>query len=651
MTTKSKKPLELSSIMPPLSETKKKVDIREKQLFEALDQNGQQIVLKSDLIEHLRQAGLEIEDQRLSEFYAAINQAGENLDLETFSKAIRPNILLIERALQGQLVVPDFQGFAELLSTLFNEVKGINAGAVATYIPQLARVNPEYFAFSVCTIDGQRYEIGDSDVDFCVQSCSKPLTYCLALEEHGEEVVHRYIGREPSGVSFNELKLNKDNRPHNPMINAGAIMSCALINPGQQSSDRFDYVISQWKKACGGEKVGFSNAVYLSERKTADRNFALGYLMRENQAFPPDVDLVETLEFYFQCCSIEVNARKMATIAATLANGGVCPLSGERVFQPQTVQHCLSLMSSCGMYDFSGEFAFTIGLPAKSGVSGALMVVVPNVCGFCVWSPRLDEIGNSVRGVALCQALVKHFKLHNFDHLSGLYSKIDPRIQPLEAKAKAVNELIWAASKGDLGALHRQLVDQKDLNLADYDDRTPLHLAAAEGQYDVVEYLLDKGWHANQKDRWGGTALNDALANGHEEIASLLKSKKGKLGDFISPSIDFVEKIHSREDSLKIGVTIWAAFTGNLFVLRQLKARGINLNDGDYDARTPLHLAAAQGQLQVIKYLLAQKVEVNPRDRWGFTPLDDAIRSNRLDVIAYLQQNGGLESTALSKSL
>ena len=155
-----------------------------------------------------------------------------------------------------------------------------------------------------------------------------------------------------------------------------AIMTASLIRPQEDIADRFDLVAATWERLCGGRRPGFTNAVYLSERQTADRNFALGYSMRESGAFRPGTDLLTALEFYFQSCSIEVDAEMLATAAASMANAGVCPLTEDPVFAPGTVQSCLSLMSSCGMYDFSGEFALTIGLPAKSGVSGAVLLVV-----------------------------------------------------------------------------------------------------------------------------------------------------------------------------------------------------------------------------------------------------------------------------------
>ena len=186
---------------------------------------------------------------------------------------------------------------------MYARVRADNGGAVADYIPQLKRVDPEKFGIAVCTVDGQRFSTGDTSDLFCVQSVCKPINYSLALEEHGVAAVHRHVGREPSGRGFNELSLTDDGLPHNPMINSGAIMSCSLLRSRDELADRFDHVAATWRRLSGSARVGFNNSVYLSERRTADRNFALGYFMREQGAFPDGTDLVETLEFYFQCCS------------------------------------------------------------------------------------------------------------------------------------------------------------------------------------------------------------------------------------------------------------------------------------------------------------------------------------------------------------
>ncbi len=615
------------------------VDERELRLFRALDLTGRGHVRTDELVGAMRRTGLSTADFRLRGLDEALRDHGPTLDLAAFQSVVRPAIQLVEHALQGQLVLPEFGRFTEQVDGLFDEVLADRRGEVASYIPQLARVPPDQFGLALCTIDGQRHERGDASVDFCLQSTCKPVNYCLALEEHGEDYVHRFVGREPSGVSFNELKLAEDNRPHNPMINAGAIMSCSLVRPGQDMADRFDYVVDRWRALAGGRKPRYNNAVYLSERATADRNFALGYFMREKGAFPPGTELVETLEFYFQCCAIEFDCRDMAVVAATLANGGVCPVSGQRVLRPRTVQNCLSLMYSCGMYDFSGEFAFAVGLPAKSGVAGALLVVVPNVMGFCVWSPRLDQHGNSVRGVQLCQKLVRSFNFHNYDNLTGLTDKVDPRVDPIEARSKLVQEIVWASSKGDLGALARHAVRGDDLEIADYDARTPLHLAAAEGQAGVVTWLLEHGVQPNPRDRWGGTPLDDASEAGHDSVVAILEERGGVRSD-ARESREDVEGYTMHPTSFEASEhaqLIWAAALGDVDALRRLVARGTHLDVADYDLRTPLHLAAAEGHREIVAILLAQGVNPWPRDRWGRTPADDARLGGHHDVVEILE--------------
>jgi glutaminase len=501
------------------------VDERELNLFLSLDVDGDGSITREAFLDVLASLGLREDDHRLVECVRRLQQYGlrQPLDFAAFVEVVRPNILLIERALQGQLAIPDFRSFCRDIDSMFDLARERRDGDVARYIPQLSRVNPEQFGLALCTVDGQRYSLGESDVDFCVQSCCKPLNYAIALEEHGDAYVHQFVGREPSGRSFNELTLDHDGKPHNPMVNSGAIMCCALIDRDAAPADRFDYVLGRWKAAAGGMKAGFSNATYLSERQSGDRNFAIGYYMQEKRAFPEGTDLLATLEFYFQCCSIESTCDKMSVVAATLANGGVCPITGEQIFSTQTVEHTLSLMSSCGMYDFSGEFAFSVGLPAKSGVAGAIMVVVPNVMGFCTWSPRLDRLGNSVRGVDFCKQLVNRFNFHIFENISGLSDKKDPRISRIRAFSDDITAMIWAASKGDLTAVRQFAARRVPINAADYDGRSPLHLAASEGHAHVVKWLLRHGADALVTDRWGGTPLDDARRGNHDEVVAMIE--------------------------------------------------------------------------------------------------------------------------------
>ena len=184
-------------------------------------------------------------------------------------------------------------------------------------------------------------------------------------------------------------------------------MSCALtlqlIQPTNNLAEKYDFLFKRLHRMAGYEFLGFNNSVFLSERETADRNFAMGYFMKENNSFPPNTDLRQTLDLYFQSCSLEVNTETMAVMGATLANGGTCPTTGEKILKSYDVRDVLSLMYSCGMYNYSGEFAFKVGLPAKSGVSGCVLLVVPNVMSVALWSPPLDSLGNSVRGIQFCK--------------------------------------------------------------------------------------------------------------------------------------------------------------------------------------------------------------------------------------------------------
>ncbi len=490
------------------------------ELFQSRMTNG--YIRREDIRQELANSGILRDDPRVKLLYHALDLCEERISEESFHELVAYAPTLIEQIFRGSLIVPDFPSFCSKLRTFFHDTAAQKQGSVATYIPQLARVDPDKFAVAVCTIDGQRVALGDADDFFCVQSCSKPLTYLLALEELGDEV-HKFVGREPSGKTFNELTLNAKGLPHNPMINAGAIMCCALIKQGRDPADKFDHILQRWREAAAGMRVGFNNAVYLSERQTADRNFALGYFMREKNAFPEKVDLLQTLEFYFQCCSIELTAASLATVASTLANGGMCPLTGQQVFQPDYVKNCLSLMSSCGMYDFSGEFAFRVGLPAKSGVSGVVMVVIPNVMGLCIWSPRLDELGNSVRGVEFCKRLVDNFSFHTFDRVNGLQrSKLDATKSLSEQERAWKISFIWSAAVGDIPEMRRLIARGTNPSSPDYDGRTALHVAASEGKAAAVEFLLERDIDLSPVDRWHHTPLDDAIRHEHVDVQALL---------------------------------------------------------------------------------------------------------------------------------
>ncbi|VDD94493.1 unnamed protein product [Enterobius vermicularis] len=480
-------------------------------------------VLRKALYEY----GICRDDPRLSEFFRKVQKLerrdstsepttretlNANLDRETFKKCVDADIGIIENALKRKLVVPDWTKFTSVLSLIFQSLQDCSDGAVADYIPQLARSNPNSWGLAICTIDGQRRQWGDAKLPFCLQSVSKPFTYAIALEELGAEEVHKYVGQEPSGRLFNEICLDHNKKPHNPMINAGAILVASLLKRNLSLSERFDFVLRQFKQFASGGYVGFNNAVFLSERETADRNYALSYYMREHKCFPENTSIQDTLDLYFQLCSIETNAETLAIMAATLANGGVSPLTGQQVVSNCAVRDTLSLMYSCGMYDYSGQFAFSVGLPAKSGVSGDMIIVVPNILGICLYSPPLDSLGNTVRGVKFAEQLVQNFNFHNYDSLVHTEThKIDPRRHANENKHEYVSNMMYAAKAGDISAIQRYLLLGANIHERDYDNRTVLHIAAAEGNERLLQFLLHR-WKESPEpeDRYGRKPIDDA---------------------------------------------------------------------------------------------------------------------------------------------
>ena len=285
-------------------------------------------------------------------------------------------------------------------------------GAVADYIPELTHADPEWFGICIATRDGVVYEVGDTRQPFTIQSVSKPFTYGLALTDRGEQAVLAKIGVEPSGDAFNAISLRpQTGAPMNPLINAGAIAACGLVR-----GDGIDGRLARILEAFGrfaGRALDVDERVYLSESATGHRNRAIGWMLRTFGVLPEEP--TPTLETYFRQCAIRVTCRDLAIMGATLANGGVNPVTGERAIEAEYVDNVLSVMATCGMYDFSGEWLYQTGLPAKSGVGGGILAVQPARLGIGVFSPRLDEHGNSVRGIAVCRELAADLGLHIFD--------------------------------------------------------------------------------------------------------------------------------------------------------------------------------------------------------------------------------------------
>lgn len=313
---------------------------------------------------------------------------------------------------KGHGLEKNHSAISECLEGLHATYQHENGGALADYIPELTKVDPSLFGIALMTVDGQPYSVGDSQARFTIQSISKAFVYGLALEDHGLEGVLARVGVEPSGDAFNAIVFDeRTNRPFNPMVNAGAIATTGLIK-GHGGEERMARIVEMFRRYTG-RVLDVDEAVFASESATGHRNRAITWLMLNFGMVDARVD--EHLEVYFRQCSLLVTAEDLAMMAATLANGGINPITGERALDARYVKYVLAIMGSCGMYDFAGEWSFRVGLPAKSGVGGGIVAALPGQMGVGTFSPLLDDRGNSLRGIKTCDELSRRFGLHVFD--------------------------------------------------------------------------------------------------------------------------------------------------------------------------------------------------------------------------------------------
>ncbi|KAF4694924.1 hypothetical protein FOZ60_006444 [Perkinsus olseni] len=524
--------------------------IASKDIFKALEPDEDGKVDSVKLLEFLKRSGLATSDGRMRNTYKEL-KSQDFVDFERF-QTLKTSNELVGKAFRGELAISDFEAFCDVINDAYKDLEDCTEGKNADYIPTLATVNPDYWAISVCSVHAQRYCIGDSKVPFCLQSTCKPLNYCMAVELHGKDKVHEHVGHEPSGRNFNERVLLKPKGiPHNPLINAGAIMVTSMLYMDKSEWERYEAVTETWQHLAGmSRRPHIQYDTFMGERATANRNYCLAYMMAEENAFPPNTDIQKTLESYFQWCSLELDCEQMSVVAATLANGGICPKTGERVFSQDTVSSCLSMMMSCGMYDYSGEFAFTCGFPAKSGVSGVLCIVIPGVCGIATFSPRLDALGNSVRGVKFCQMLSKRLPVHAFGgpqesvtdeaEAPPNHPLVEHRIRNCLGETfrwrtsaqidvltnftlTEYSSLWWSAAVGDAIRIRHLAARGIDVRTPDYDLRTALHLAVCNSHRETAKLLMCLGADPQYRDRYGNSPLMDAEREGHRPCARELR--------------------------------------------------------------------------------------------------------------------------------
>lgn len=299
----------------------------------------------------------------------------------------------------------DTQKLAAAVQDAHKQFSKAPGGANASYIPYLASVPADLAALVAITADGQIFAAGDSDYGFAIESISKVFTLALALEQSGPDVVQQKIGADPTGLPFNSvmaLELHAG-RPLSPLVNAGAMASVSLIK-ATDKEQRWQQILGM-QSALAGRPVELSDVINQSEQTTNFHNRAIAWLLYS--AGTLYCDAMEACEVYTRQCSTLISTRDLAAMGATLASGGIQPLNGQRVLSAENVPRILAEMTMEGLYDSSGDWAYTVGLPGKSGVGGGILAVVPGVAAIAGFSPPLDPVGNSVRGQLMVAAVAK----------------------------------------------------------------------------------------------------------------------------------------------------------------------------------------------------------------------------------------------------
>lgn len=297
----------------------------------------------------------------------------------------------------------------EYLESVLRECEDLDEGSIPRGNDELAAADPELFGIALATVGGSMYTAGDAETEFSIQSIAKTLTYALALDDHGLDALLEVVDVEPSGDSFNEISLEPGTgRPRNALINAGALAVHSMVR-ADSASHRLER-IRELHSRVAGRTLPVDDAVHQAELAADDRNTGIAHLLKAMNKL--GAEPAEVVDGYAGQCAISVNCRDLAAIAAVMANGGIDPHGGARLLDARITRHVLSTMATCGMYDGSGNWMSSVGIPAKSGVAGAIMGVLPGQVGIAVISPRLNEHGNSVRAVAVFERLSRDLELH-----------------------------------------------------------------------------------------------------------------------------------------------------------------------------------------------------------------------------------------------
>ncbi|XP_015198475.2 glutaminase liver isoform, mitochondrial isoform X1 [Lepisosteus oculatus] len=498
-------------------------------LFESFASEGR--VNMTQFFETVWSSGIRKTDPRIKDCYLLmrkLQEADGTVDRNNFHRCVTGFVSFILKALQGRFIIPDFGTFTEETQKIFLKCKQLDSIKLEQNAVTEDRGK---WGVSICTIDGQRLSLGD-----CVEPCvlgeaSWPLIYGITVDQLSADYVHRFVGMEEFSKYESPFTLTKEGIPHSPLVETGAIVATSLLQLaaglGAEEEEKYESVLNLIRRLCNKENASLNCTSYHSLRKDSIHLHALSFFLQEKKCFPESVDIGTTLDLMLQCLSTEVTCESGAAMAATLANGGLCPLSGDQVLSPSSVRSMLSIMQVAGMNNYSRTFHFKTSVPAKSSKSGTLLVVVPGVMGVMCLSPELDSFDNSWKSVHFCQELVSAFQLHSFDIRTPFRQVVTYRQWKAESEGYQIMNVLLAAYRGDVRSLRRYFLSGTDINCIDYDGRSALHVAASEGHTEVIKFLVENaGADFAAHDRWGNTPLQEAVRYNHVHTVQLLKRYK-----------------------------------------------------------------------------------------------------------------------------
>lgn len=308
----------------------------------------------------------------------------------------------------------DREAIQQNLEELHGRYSLFGQDQVVTYYPPAVQDEEDRFSITYSHVDPDPpINVGDTTYSYPLQSISKVFTYGLCLEDHGRDLILQRIGVEPSGEDYTAIRFERNNRPFNAMVNTGALVAAEMVS-GSTWKEKVDRIVEKLRIYAGNDNLHVDQEAFEYEMGANDRNLGLSYLMRDLGMLSRTTNIEENLAVYLAACSVQVTTEDLAAMGATLAHGGVNPVTKQRALRQDVVRDVLTVMLTCGMYDFAGQWAYDVGLPAKSGVSGAILVAVPNQFGMGLHSPGLDKYGNSVRGIAVCAEVSTRFGMHLF---------------------------------------------------------------------------------------------------------------------------------------------------------------------------------------------------------------------------------------------